>query len=221
MKSLEEIARYKETDKSSDIHNYCVKYEKYLPFDRLKDIKILEIGIANGGSLEMWKEFYPNSSIVGVDIEASCKQYENIDEEIFVEIGSQYDSEFLNKLIEKYGEFDLIIDDGSHQQDHVIFSFEFLFKSVTSQGVYVVEDACCSYWNEFRSSNEDNNSIDYFKKLIDHVNFYGEFQENFYPPYARREDYLISQIKNKNLQIRTDIESINFLNSLIIITKIK
>lgn len=220
MKSLEEIAIHKATDKSSDIHNYCVKYEKYLPFDRLKEIKILEIGVAAGGSLDMWKEFYPNSTIIGIDIAPSSKQYEKINENIFVEIGSQDDSEFLNQIVEKYKEFDLIIDDGSHQQHHVIFSFEFLFNFIKNGGVYVVEDSCCAYWAEFLNAEKNNSSINYFKSLVDHVNFYGAYQENFHPSYARREDYLIPQIKNKNLPIRTDIESINFLNSLIMITKI-
>jgi hypothetical protein len=221
MKSLEELAMNTSTDKGSGIHNYCVKYEKYLPFDRLKPIKVLEIGVSGGGSLDMWKGFYPNATIVGIDIEPVCKKYENIDKNIFVEIGSQYDPEFLNKVIEKYEEFDLIIDDGSHLQHHVIFSFEFLFNFIKSSGVYVVEDSCCSYWEEFLNSEKNNSSIKYFQSLVNDVNFYGQYQENFHPHYARREDYLILQTKRKNLPIRTDIESINFLNSLIIITKIK
>ena len=220
MRSLEEIGLDSLTDKSSVNHNYCVKYEKYLQFDRLKELKILEIGVAGGHSLRMWKEFYPNATVVGIDITPICSQYQIVDQNVFVEIGSQYDSEFLNQVIQKYKEFDLIIDDGSHYQDHVIFSFEFLFDFVKNGGMYVVEDACCAYWNTFLNSEKNNSCITYFQSLIDHVNFYGILQENFEPNWARREDYLIPQIKSKNLPIRTDIESINFCNSMIFITKI-
>jgi hypothetical protein len=220
MRSLEEIGVDSLTDKSSVNHNYCVKYEKYLPFDRLKEIKILEIGVAGGHSLRMWKEYYPNATVVGIDITPVCSQYQIADQNVFVEIGSQYDSEFLNQVIQKYKEFDLIVDDGSHYQDHVIFSFEFLFDFVKNGGVYVVEDTCCAYWDIFLNSEKNNSCIKYFQSLIDHVNFYGILQENFKPNWARREDYLIPQIKSKNLPIRTDIESINFLNSMIFITKI-
>ena len=140
MKSLDQIAIDKGTDKSSLIHNYCVKYEKYFPFDRNAEIKILEIGIFNGQSLLTWREFYPNAIIVGIDIEPKCKQYENTDQNIFVEIGSQTDYGFLKRVTDKYGEFDLILDDGSHLQSHMIASFEFLFDFVKNQGLYVIED---------------------------------------------------------------------------------
>ncbi len=78
MRSLDEIGLDSLTDKSSANHNYCVKYEKYLQFDRLKELKILEIGVAGGHSLRMWKEFYPNATVVGIDITPVCSQYQNV-----------------------------------------------------------------------------------------------------------------------------------------------
>jgi hypothetical protein len=55
-------------------------------------------------------------------------------------------------------------------------------------------------------------------KLIDDVNFQGKYSSLPYS-VARREDYLIPSIKHNNQNIRIDIESINFLNSIIIINK--
>lgn len=217
MHSLDFIATRNGTDKSSQIHNYCEKYEKYLPFDRLAKISILEIGVFNGESIKMWKEFYPNSTIVGLDIDPNCSQYENVEEGIFIEIGSQDDPEFLKRLTDKYGKFDLILDDGSHIQRHMIYSFEFLFDFVKNHGIYVLEDTCCSYWPNYGGSIDGKDTIvNYFKNLVDHVNFYGAYQKNFIWN-ARREDYLIEQSKDSN--IRVDIESINFLNSIIIVNK--
>jgi hypothetical protein len=56
-----------------------------------------------------------------------------------VEIGSQVDPKFLTGLLQKY-RLTIIIDDGSHQSDHVIFTFEHLFGALPPGGCYVMED---------------------------------------------------------------------------------
>lgn len=220
MRTLDKIAIDKGTDKSSQIHNYCVKYEKWLPFNRLEPITILEIGVLNGESLETWREYYPNAKIVGIDIMHQCKRYEDQNRNIFVEIGSQDDPEFLQRVATKHGEFDLIVDDGSHINQHVITSFIHLIDSVKPEGVYVIEDCGTAYWEEWGGGfRQQNTSVEFSKRLVDDVNFNGQMQEDFWNVHARREDYLINQTVNQGLAIRTDIESVNFLNGIIIITK--
>lgn len=218
--TLDEIAKKYGTDKCSTIHNYCNKYEKYLLYNRDDKIKILEIGVSGGSSLKMWSEYFYNSLVIGVDILEKCKQYE--EERIKVEIGRQEDPNFLKYLVEKYGNFDLIIDDGSHMQNHMIKSFEVLFDSLKNSGQYILEDTCCSYWDSHGGGYRKNGtSVEYFKDLVDDVNFNGELQDNFNPVMARRDDLLIDKVERKNIDIRTDIESINFINSIIIINKNK
>jgi hypothetical protein len=218
MKRLDEIARENGTDKSSEIHNYCDKYEKYLRFERNQQIKILEIGVLAGSSVKTWSEFYPNSTVVGIDINPHCKTYEQ--DRIKIEIGSQDDYDFLSSVVEKYGQFDLIIDDGSHLQQHVLKSFNFLFPYLVNGGTYVVEDSCCAYWQNFGGGlRVEGSSIEHFKILVDDVNFNGSLCDNFEPIHARREDMLEQTAYVKSSGIRTDIESINFLNSIVIITK--
>ena len=220
MQSLDKIAKHFGTDKSSEIHNYCEKYEKYFPFDRLEPIRILEIGVWDGKSLLTWKEFYPNSTVVGIDIMEECSKYTDKFKNIWVEIGSQNDIEFLREVICKWGPFDIIIDDGSHLNEDVIFSFKNLIDNIKTGGIYVVEDVACSYWEEWNGGyKKDNTMVEFFKNLIDDVNFMGELQENFWNVHARREDFLIPQIIDKEINIKTDIESVNFLNGIIIITK--
>jgi len=220
MSELDKIAKKYGTDKSSKFHNYCVKYEKYLPFHREDRINILEIGVLDGKSLKTWKEYYVNSNILGIDINPDCKQYE--EDRISVEIGSQFDDDFLKKISEEYGPFDLILDDGSHMNDHVIFSFEHLIGSVKSPGVYVIEDSCTSYWTLYGGERyKKGTTIEYFKGVADEVNFFGELGEyDGINAGARRDDLLIKQFKRKGYDyIGTQIESLNFLNSIIIITK--
>jgi hypothetical protein len=181
----------------------------------------LEIGVLNGKSLKMWKEFYTNSTVIGLDIDSKCSTYANANDNIFVEIGSQVDETFLKEVSQKYGPFDLIIDDGTHMQNHMIFTFKILFDFLKSQGVYIVEDTPCSYWREYGGGlyNKDS-SIEYFKSLVDHINFFGQRLTNHSRWWLRREDLHIEQLKESNPNnIRTDIESINFINSSILVTK--
>lgn len=219
MSELNNMAKKYGTDKSSEVHNYCVKYEKYLPFERHDYLKILEIGVLNGESVKTWKEYFYNSYIIGIDINPDCKKYE--EDKIIVEIGSQIDENFLKYICEKYGPFDMILDDGSHMNEHVIFSFEKLFPYVKPNGVYVMEDTCCSYWPPYGGNYlQKNTMIEYTKKLVDDINFRGmENIDDQKRVWWRREDILIPISKRQQPDCRTDIESINFLNSITIITK--
>lgn len=207
------------TDKTSEIHDYLRKYEKYLPFGRYKSLKILEIGVLNGSSLKTWKEYYQNSTVIGIDINPECKKYE--EESIIVEIGSQFDEDFLIKIGEKYGEFDMIIDDGSHLNEHVIFSFEKLFKFLKKGGIYIVEDSCTSYWSDYGGSYKgEKTSIEYFKNIIDEINYFGQLLYHKHNVHARRDDWHEENYKNTGVSnFGMYIESINFLNGIIIINK--
>lgn len=219
MSILDEIGKKHGTDKSSLLHDYLRKYEKYLPFKREEPLKILEIGVLGGASLKTWKEYFFNSTIVGIDINPNCKQYE--DDGVFIEIGSQYDANFLKYVAEKYGPFDMILDDGSHMNEHVIFSFENLFNYVKSNCLYVVEDTCTSYWKEYNGVlRGENTMIEYFKNRIDEVNFAGEYNENGHNAHARKDSNLLEQFNRKGYNnIGIEFESINFINSIILITK--
>lgn len=221
MSLLDSLAKKYGTDKSSDVHNYCVKYEKYLPFKRYQDINILEIGILDGKSLLTWKDYYYKSNIVGIDINPECKQYEDKENNILVEIGSQDDNVFLLNIMRQYGPFDMILDDGSHMNEHVIYSFEHLFQSLKSGGVYIVEDVHTSYWPWYNGGYKDPRSmIEYFKNLCDDINYRGlENVDDQEHVWWRREDLMTPYANKINPEIRTDIESINFLNGIIIITK--
>ena len=218
MSTLDDLAKSLGTDKSSEIHNYCDKYEKYLPFNRYDELNILEIGVLDGKSLLTWKEFYYRSNILGIDINPDCKKYE--EERIKVEIGSQADNVFLLDIMRDYGSFDFILDDGSHMNEHVIYSFEHLFESIKSGGVYAIEDIGTSYWEDYGGGfRKPHTSVEYFKRLADDVNFRGVINFNKPNVHARREDWCQENILNEQPDCRTDIESITFLNGIILIRK--
>jgi hypothetical protein len=135
--SLDMIGIEKGTDKSSLVHGYLQHYEQLFTKYCEKDITILEIGVLGGSSLRMWQQFFPKGRIVGVDINAACRELQN--DRVTVEIGSQDDPGFLLHICNTY-QPTIIIDDGSHRADHVIFTFERLFPHLSSGGCYVIED---------------------------------------------------------------------------------
>lgn len=212
MKTLDQIAIDCGTDKSSLNHNYCVKYERYLPFDREAEIDILEIGIAGGHSLKMWKQFYSKSTIIGVDINPNCKDIE-FENGIEVVIGNATEDSFLASI---KGEFDLIIDDGSHESSDMIASFEKMFSRVKSGGVYIIEDTSCSYWADYKKRSHIS-IIDYLKNLIDDINFFGYPLKNRSFNW-RNEEFILKEYENPTYFQKT-IDGILICNSTVLIFK--
>lgn len=146
-RNLKLLAIKHQTDKFS--HNYIEIYEKYFYQIRKKKLKILEIGVggydnpnAGGASLRMWQEYFSNSTIYSIDIYHK-KNLE--DKRIRIYQGSQNDPGFLKQIVNEIGKFDIIIDDGSHINEHVITSFKTLFPLLSENGIYVIEDLQTSY----------------------------------------------------------------------------
>lgn len=134
--------------------------------DRFQKLKILEIGVNLGAGLRSLKKYFPNSEIFGLDIKEDCKDQE--EERIQVVIGSQVDFSIIESLSKE--NFDIIIDDGSHHNDHVFLTFSMLFSSLNSEraGLYIVEDIHTSYWPQYGGLFQDKNStIENFKNIID------------------------------------------------------
>ena len=167
-----ELWNYFTTNKGKKItkwKHYFPIYEKHFTPIRNKPIKILEIGILNGGSLEMWRYYFPEATIVGIDINPLCKEHEQ--EGINIRIGDQTDEKFLQSLIDEFGTFDLIIDDGSHHVAHVNKTFQFLFPKLADEGIYFIEDTHAAYWDSHGGSIKEPESINNVAKgMIDSIN---------------------------------------------------
>jgi len=151
-------------------HHYFPIYERHLAEWRNKTATILEIGIFKGGSLGMWRRYFgPMATIIGVDIEPSCKNFEQDD--IRVRIGDQSDTKFLASIIDEFGVPDIVIDDGSHQMQHISQTFNYLYPKVSKNGLYIIEDLHTAYFEEFGGGIQNENSfINISKHLIDQLN---------------------------------------------------
>ena len=143
------------TDKWGE-HFYTPVYHALFRDIRLKELKVLEIGIGGfglrdfgGESLRMWAEYFPNGRIVGVDIH---QKKLDLPANVACERGSQNDLLFLKRLTDKHGAFDIVVDDGSHRPDDMIASFAFLFPRMSQRGIYVIEDTQTAFWPKWGGS---------------------------------------------------------------------
>jgi hypothetical protein len=147
--------------------HYLDVYERYLGRYRNTDFRILEIGVFDGGSLEMWRRYFgAAATIVGVDINPQCAQ--RVHSPNIVRIGSQADRSFLEKVVADLGPFDVILDDGSHIAEHQRASLDILFPTLREGGIYIIEDTHTSYWPDWSGGYRRRTSIiEVVKRMVD------------------------------------------------------
>ena len=117
----------------------------------------------------MWKKFFTNGEINGIDINPDCKKLE--DESIRIHIGSQNDKNFLKKISNNIGALDIIIDDGGHTMEQQLNSFKILFPILKDGGIYIVEDIESSYQNMYGGGVKRSGTfIEFSKNIIDYIN---------------------------------------------------
>jgi len=171
-------------------HFYTIHYHNHFKKFRYKRIKMLEIGVggysnpnAGGESLRMWKKYFLFGKIFGLDIYDKSPHEQR---RIKIYKGSQVDEAFLNKISSDIGKFDIIVDDGSHLNEHVIETFKILFPKLKDGGIYAIEDMQTSYWTDFGGDSKDlknpKTMMNFFKSLTDSLN-HKEFEKAYEPNY--------------------------------------
>lgn len=112
-------------------------------------MRILEVGVYSGGSLQMWKEYFGDKArVYGVDIEPMCRRFE--DDQTRILIGDQADKGFWQEVLREVPRLDVVIDDGGHQIDQQIATLESLLPHLQPGGVYICEDVAGEF-NPFHS----------------------------------------------------------------------
>lgn len=161
--------------------HYFEVYELYLAPYRGRSATLLEIGVLHGGSLQMWRHHLGRrSTIVGIDIEPRAADLS--EPGIDVVIGDQADPTFLASLAERYGTFDVVIDDGSHYPAHQIASIENLWPHVADGGVYIVEDLHTNYWPEYNGGkNAPGTFMEWTRERIDDMHAFHSREDAFEP----------------------------------------
>ena len=193
------------------------RYDHELLALRDSPISILEIGIHNGGSLEIWAKYFPRAQhIIGLDINPRCRLIEFNDPRIDVVIGDIMAANTHETLASLHDTYDLIVDDGSHHSRQIIHGFLALVHLLRPGGLYVIEDLCCSYWQEFEGGvRRPDSSMNFLKRLVDVVN------TEHWLSALDAENYLSEATDSNLLPLAInrllEIESITFSNSMCVI----
>ena len=186
---------YSSTNRSIKWKKYFPIYEKLFERYRNKGITFVEIGVLDGGSLEIWKKYFgKNSRIIGIDNNPGCKKLENQDYEIF--IGSQSDPKFWYNFYKEVGNIDIILDDGGHTNDQQIITLVESINHIKDGGLHVVEDVHSSYQKHYGNPYKYS-FINFSKKTIDDIN-------STFP-----------NIKNFNYTLKKNIYSVEFFESIV------
>ena len=169
---LIEAAKMKKFGIVRKLENYFSEYDfNFKDVRERKDLRIFEIGVQDGGSLAMWKEYFPGAEITGLDIDPRCKEFEQGGVRVY--IGSQEFPEVLRTIESERGPFDVVIDDGGHTMNQQIISFNTLFPLLREGGVYVIEDLHTSYWSAFGGrKGKRGTAIGIVKHLIDEMHYW-------------------------------------------------
>lgn len=119
--------------------HYFEYYQRHFHRFVGKPLNLLEIGVYSGGSLGMWKKYFGKQcQIYGVDIEADCKSYE--DEQVKVFIGDQADRAFWKDFKTQTPQLDIVIDDGGHEPEQQLVTFQEILSHIRPGGIYFCED---------------------------------------------------------------------------------
>ncbi len=169
---MNDLEKYFEANDGRLIHklmHYFEIYERHFARFRGTDVHVLEFGVSQGGSLQMWKDYFgPKCRIHGVDINPHCKAVE--EERVSVFIGDQEDRAFLKSLAAQIPRVDILIDDGGHSMRQQIATFEELYGHIAENGVYLGEDLCTSYWPKWGGGYRRKGTfIEYSKRFIDGI----------------------------------------------------
>jgi len=200
LNSLDDLLHYYGSDKADIFlknkttgHGFSKYYQNKLIDFKYKKINILEIGSYSGASAAAFAKFFPNSNVFCFDINISNFIYKSKQIHVFgLDIKNKISAEkALNLILTKFNikEFDVIIDDGSHNLNDILITLKSFFKLLKKKGLFIIEDF--KYPNYYK-----------YNKNIEHI-YVDEFLKNL-------EDKKISPSK-----IFTENEQIKLMNSII------
>jgi GT2 family glycosyltransferase len=198
---------------------YLSEYDRLFCGYRDKPVRLFEIGIQNGGSLEIWSKYFDNASVlIGCDINPDCARLTYSDPRISVIVGDANVSKISDSVLQRCPQFDIVIDDGSHLSSDIVRSFALYFPRLVEGGLFVAEDLHCSYWSQLQGGLFDPySSISFFKRLADVIN------HEHWGISKTRADILRGIFAKYSCEVDDEVlsqvHSVEFINSMCVIRK--
>lgn len=129
------------TDKSWS-HQYIHVYQALFEPIRLSVCNVLEIGVWDGDSLKMWRDYFAGAHVYGVDVEDKSEKLAGEERITFVH-SDAYTEETVNTYKMK---FDVIVDDGPHTLQSQIYCARHYSSLLNDNGIMVIEDIPSPEW---------------------------------------------------------------------------
>ena len=154
MTDLEKLVNNSKTDKNTT-HSYLPLYQKLLENKKETAKNVLEIGIGdfgekNGGSIKLWKDYFTNATIYGLDILPINKVMDELlnDKRVILYTSTDaynthfFTTNFLNKNIK----CDFMLDDGPHTLESMKQFIKLYSQIMTDDGILIIEDVQSMDW---------------------------------------------------------------------------
>jgi SAM-dependent methyltransferase len=198
-----DLGRY-DTDKVPN--GYLRIYDRI--FEPLIDrpVKLLELGVRSGGSLRLWRDYFPRGIVAGLDVEPLANAQD--EERLRIYRGPQEDTALLSRIAAEVAPdgFDIVIDDGSHIAAPTRTCFWHLFDHhLKSGGLFAIEDWGTGYWGRWPDgrawqAGEPHHAgmVGFIKELVDEQGAHDLTRGWYDEPWERSSRfesiYLVSSI---------------------------
>lgn len=164
--------------------SYFFVYEALLEKYVDREITLVEVGVFNGGSLFMWREFFgPKARIIGIDLNPDALEWTKNGFEIY--IGDQSSDKFWVDLYQKIGKVDVLIDDGGHTNRQQIITSHYAIQNINDGGLLIVEDVHTNYFREFGNPSRYS-FVNFAHRIVDGVNSRAYSLRRTYAQYSSR-----------------------------------
>lgn len=167
--SLKEIVNNSKTDKNTT-HSYLELYQKLLISKKETAKNVLEVGIGDGGSIKLWRDFFTNATIYALDIlpiDRVMDELLNDDRVILYTSSNAYDNEFFTtQFLNKNIMCDFMLDDGPHTLESMKLFIKLYSQIMTDDGILIIEDVQSWDWID-TLKNEVPDNLKQFIKVYD------------------------------------------------------
>ena len=153
-------------------HGYHRIYPWFISHFTNQPINLLEIGIHQTDSIKLWRSYFKEVNIYGIDI--NPKKFDDTTVKIY-QVDQSKENQLLDFANNVGVKFDIIIDDGSHVPSHQKLTLKALWKLLNPGGVFIIEDIETSYWGVseiygYKFNSNRINLMKSFKKCISFIN---------------------------------------------------
>ena len=171
LKNLETYRHFKKSKRLSvKWDSYFSVYDKIFKQYKNKKIKVVEVGVANGGSLFIWRKLFgKKAKIIGVDANPISKKMRKYGFKIY--LGDQSDPNFWKKFFKKEGKIDIILDDGGHKNLQQISTVHYALPYINNGGLIVVEDMASSYIEKEFYNPSKFSFANFCNKIVEFINY--------------------------------------------------